>query len=318
MINRRIIRVKVFQALYAYAQSGNAAMSKYENELMRSIDKLYDLYILLLQLPVELAKIEERKQEEAKNKILPTYEDLNPNTKFLENKVVKLLEINAGLNKEIKERKINWAPYQDELNKFYRVFKQSDVYDKYMNSGRKGFKEDKDFVEFIFSKLFSEYDLLIQTIEESSIYWSEDDLDYVLSMVIKHIRKFNTSSDEFTKIAYKFNDTEEDITFIKNLFRRTIGNDEELAKIIAEHTENWDVERIAVTDFVILKMALTELMYMPSVPVKVSMNEYIELAKNFSTPKSQAFVNGLLDKMVKDLKEQGKIQKAGRGLVGGL
>jgi N utilization substance protein B len=318
MINRRIIRVKVFQALYAYAQSGNAAMSKYENELMRSIDKLYDLYILLLQLPVELAKIEERKQEEAKNKILPTYEDLNPNTKFLENKVVKLLEINAGLNKEIKERKINWAPYQDELNKFYRVFKQSDVYDKYMNSGRKGFKEDKDFVEFIFSKLFSEYDLLIQTIEESSIYWSEDDLDYVLSMVIKHIRKFNTSSDEFTKIAYKFNDTEEDITFIKNLFRRTIGNDEELAKIIAEHTENWDVERIAVTDFVILKMALTELMYMPSIPVKVSMNEYIELAKNFSTPKSQAFVNGLLDKMVKDLKEQGKIQKAGRGLVGGL
>jgi len=318
MINRRIIRVKVFQALYAYSQSGKAVMSKYENELLRSIDKLFDLYILLLQLPVELAKIEERKQEEAKNKILPTYEDLNPNTKFLENRVVKLLEINTGLNKEVKERKINWSPYQDELMKFYRVFKQSDVYDKYMNSGRKSFKEDKDFVEFIFSRLFSEYELLIQVIEESSIYWSEDDLDYVLSMVIKHIRKFNTSSDEYTRIVYKFKDPEEDTAFIKNLFRRTIGNDEELSEIIAENTINWDLERIAVTDFVILKMALTELMFMPSIPVKVTLNEYIELAKNFSTPKSQAFVNGLLDKMVKDLKEKGKIQKAGRGLVGGL
>ena len=135
---------------------------------------------------------------------------------------------------------------------------------------------------------------------------------------MNYIRKFNTSSDEYTQIAYKFKDPEEDTAFIKNLFRRTIGNDEELSEIIAEHTVNWDLERIAVTDFVILKMALTELMFMPSIPVKVTLNEYIELAKNFSTPKSQAFVNGLLDKMVKDLKEQGKIQKAGRGLVGGL
>ncbi len=318
MINRRIIRVKVFQTLYAFSQAGKGAMSKYENELLRSIDKLFDLYILLLQLPVELAKIEERKQEEAKNKILPSYEDLNPNTKFLENKVVKLLSENTGLNQEIKDRKINWTPYQDELMKFYRFMKQSEVYQKYMHSGRKSFKEDKDFVEFIYSRLLSEFDLLIQTIEESSIYWSEDDLDYVLSMTIKHIRKFNTSSDEFTRIAYKFKDPEEDLSFIKNLFRRTIGNDDELSEIIARHTENWDVERIALTDFVILKMALTELMFMPSIPVKVTLNEYIELAKNFSTPKSQAFVNGLLDKMVKSLKESGKIQKAGRGLVGGV
>ncbi len=318
MINRRIIRVKVFQTLYAFSQSGKGTMSKYENELLRSIDKLYDLYILLLQLPVELAKIEERKQAEAKNKILPSYEDLNPNTKFLENKIVKLLSENTGLNQEIKDRKINWTPYQDELMKFYRFMKQSEVYQKYMHSGRKSFKEDKDFVEFIYSRLLSEFDLLIQTIEESSIYWSEDDLDYVLSMAIKHIRKFNTSSDEFTRIAYKFKDPEEDLSFIKNLFRRTIGNDDELSEIIARHTENWDVERIALTDFVILKMALTELMFMPSIPVKVTLNEYIELAKNFSTPKSQAFVNGLLDKMVKSLKESGKIQKAGRGLVGGV
>ncbi len=318
MINRRIIRVKVFQTLYAFSQSGKGTMSKYENELLRSIDKLYDLYILLLQLPVELAKIEERKQAEAKNKILPSYEDLNPNTKFLENKIVNLLSENTGLNQEIKDRKINWTPYQDELMKFYRFMKQSEVYQKYMHSGRKSFKEDKDFVEFIYSRLLSEFDLLIQTIEESSIYWSEDDLDYVLSMTIKHIRKFNTSSDEFTRIAYKFKAPEEDLSFIKNLFRRTIGNDEELAEIIAQHTKNWDIERIALTDFVILKMALTELMFMPSIPVKVTLNEYIELAKNFSTPKSQAFVNGLLDKMVKDLKTEGKIQKAGRGLVGGL
>lgn len=315
MISRRYLRIKTFQALYAYFQSNDKNLRKVENELFLSIERMHDLYLILLTLGQELIHQSKLKMEEAKKKRLPSEEDLNPNTKFVDNEVFMILANNKKLNALIKEKKLTWDADQELMLKFFNFLKDHPVYQEYMLNKESSFQEDQKFVVDFYKKIIPEYDLLLSEIQDKSIFWGYDEMDFILSMVLKTVKKLNKKSDDNTSILNLFRDEEEDIEFIKDLLKNTINNDDENSVLIADKTKNWDVERIAMVDILLMKMALTELLHFKSIPVKVTLNEYIELSKWYSTPKSKVFVNGVLDKLVAELKENGKLKKIGKGLL---
>lgn len=315
MISRRYLRVKTFQALYAYFQSEDKNAKKAENELFLSLERMYDLYIFFLAIGKELVHQSNLKIEELKTKRLPTESDLNPNLKFVNNAIFKLLAENSTLNKQLNEKKISWSADQELIAKFLVFLRQHEVYTTYMSSKDTSFEEDQKLVVDVYKKVIPDFDLMISEIQDKSIYWGFDEIDFVLSMVIKSVKRFNKNSNEFEAILSLYTDYEEDVQMVKDLFRKTINNDEKNSKLIADKTKNWDVERIAIVDIILMKMALTELLYFKAVPVKVTFNEYIELAKWFSSPNSKVFVNGILDKLVLELKESGELKKVGRGLL---
>ncbi len=315
MISRRYLRIKTFQALYAYFQSDDKNLDAAERELFLSLAKMHDLYLFFLIMGDDLVHHAKLRMEDAKNKKLPTREDLNPNLKFVENKVFKLLSENNFIKNHLKNKKISWASDQELITKFLVYLRSHEIYKAYTSTTASSFDEDKKFVVDLYKKIIPSFDLLISEISEKSIYWGYDEMDFVLSMVIKSIKKIDKDADASMPILNNFTDEKEDTKFVKNLFRETIKNDKENAKLIAEKTKNWDVERIAMVDILLMKMALTEFVSFKSVPIKVSFNEYIELSKQYSTPKSKLFVNGILDKLVAQLKAKGKLKKIGRGLL---
>ncbi len=315
MLSRRFLRIKAFQSLYAYFQSEDKVVKKLESETFLSLEKMYDLYLLLLALPLELTYLSGLKIEEAKKKQLPTEEDLTPNTKFIDNKVFRLLVDNTSLNKQIKNKKISWSIDQELIIKFNSFLKEHDVFKSYMLSKTSSFEEEQKFVIDVYKKVVPDFDLLISEIEEKSIFWGYDEIDFILSMVIKTIKKFSKNSTKNESLMSLYRDKKEDQQFVKDLIKKTLSADKENAMLIAEKTKNWDVDRIAMVDILLMKMALTELLYFESVPVKVTLNEYIELSKWYSTPKSKVFVNGVLDKIVLQLKNSGELKKIGRGLL---
>jgi N utilization substance protein B len=315
MISRRYLRVKTFQALYAYFQSEDQNMKKAENELFLSLERMYDLYIFFLALGRELTHQSELKIEEVKTKRLPTYDDLNPNRKFVDNAIFKLLAENSALNAQLKEKKISWSADQELVGKFLTFLRQHEVFTNYMSTRETSFEEDQKLVVDIYKKVIPDYELMLAELQDKSIYWGFDEIDFVLSMVIKTIKKFSTKSDGFDPILSLYTDYDDDVKMVKDLFRKTVTNDEQNSKLIGDKTKNWDVERIALVDVILMKMALTELLHFKAVPVKVTLNEYIELAKWFSTPQSNVFLNGILDKLVSELKQSGELKKIGRGLL---
>ncbi len=314
MISRRYLRIKVFQALYAYFQSDDKSEKHIENELFLSIERMHDLYLLLLTVGQELIHQANLKMEEAKKKRLPTEEDLNPNTKFVDNAVFRMLREDASLNEQIKNKKLYWSADQEVMLKFFNYLRKHPVYTEYMSSRETTFEQDKKFVVDFYKKVIPEFELLISEIQDKSIFWGYDEMDFILSMVIKTIKKTDEKSQKI-KLLQTYRDEAEDKEFVKNLLHKTIANDAENATLIADKTQNWDVERIAMIDILLMKMALTELLYFKSIPVKVTLNEYIELSKWYSTPKSKVFVNGVLDKLVAELKANGKLKKMGKGLI---
>lgn len=315
MISRRYLRIKTFQALYAYFQSEDRNTKKAENELFLSLERMYDLYLLFLSLGKELIHLSELKAEEAKNKRLPSQDDLNPNLKFIENSIFKLLAENYSLNAHLKEKKISWSADMELIGKFLVFFRQHEVYTTYMNTRTSTFEEDQKLVIDIYKKVIPEYELLIAELQDKSIFWGFDEIDFVLSMVIKTIKKFTPESGTTEPIMGLYTDFEEDVQMVKDLFRKTILNDEENSRLISEKTKNWDVERIAMVDVILMKMAITEFKEFKSVPVKVTLNEYIDLAKWYSTPQSNIFLNGILDKLVAEMKKNGTMKKVGKGLL---
>ncbi len=315
MISRRYLRVKTFQALYAYFQTEDKNARKAENELFLSLERMYDLYLFLLALGVELVHQSELKIEEVKTKRLPTFEDLNPNSKFVNNAIFKLLAENVELNKQLKEKKLTWLADQELVTKFLNFLRQHPVYISYMSTSTQSFDEDKKLVIEIYKKVIPDFESMLSELQDKSIFWGLDEIDFVLSMVIKTIKKFTSASNNFEPILSLYTDYDEDIKMVKDLFRKTISNDDYNAEKIAQKTKNWDVERIAMIDIILMKMALTEILHFKLVPIKVTLNEYIELAKWYSTPKSKIFVNGILDKLVLELKETGELKKMGRGLM---
>ena len=312
------MRIKVLQALYAYIESGETNINNGIKSLLESIDKLYELFIWQLSFLVETKRYAENKITENKHKYIPTYDDLHPNLKYVNNRLLNLIEDNVDFKKHEAALKINWADdHQDVAKKYFTMMRETPEYKKYMADKTDSFGEDRKFIVTMITNYFADLDVLQDFYEDKSIYFC-DDYHLVSSMLIEFFSKMK-SFDVNSKLPsiYKEDTAEKnaDEKFIQDLFRDTMSHYEEFGQLIADNTNNWEKERICLMDMIILKMALTEFVCFPFVPVKVTMNEYIEISKYFSTPKSKIFVNGILDKLAKKLTEAGKIKKNGIGLL---
>lgn len=312
MISRRMLRIKVIKALYAHLKSDADSLMASEKTLVASIDKTYDLYFLMLSLIAELAHYAEQRQELARKKQLPTYEDLNPNRKFVENAVVRLIAQSDAVNDHLAARKLSWAKYPELIKTLYSQLEQSDYYKSYMAHAERSWKEDLALVTDFYTRELEECEMLEDVLDEISILWN-DDLGFALIMVTRTLSNMRPSHTD-VKVLPKFK-SEEDLDFAMQLFEKAaIGYDSNLQQI-ERFTRNWDVERIAFMDNLIMATAVAELTTFPSIPVKVTLDEYIEIAKFYSTAGSSTFINGVLDKAVASLTEEGKINKSGRGLI---
>ena len=314
MLNRRHLRVKVLQSLYAFFQSGNTDLGAGEKELLFGIEKIYDLYLYQLALLAELHRQEERILADNRNKHLLSAEDLNPNTRFVENQTLKIIAGHEALASKCKQRKIGWDNDLDIVRKLLAHIKQQHYYFTYMTQEETGFDQDRDFVVRLVKKDIVNFELLHSFYEENSIYWI-DDWELVNVMLMKNIKGMDLAKGRGLLLMDLFKE-DGDRVFARELFKRTILNRYELDSIISSKAQNWDLERIALMDIIIMKMALTEILKFSEIPLKVSFNEYIELSKMYSTPKSKGFVNGVLDKLVEEFVRDNKINKHVKGLSG--
>lgn len=312
MISRRMLRIKVIKALYAHLKSDADSLMASEKTLVASIDKTYDLYMLMMSLIVEMADHIEQRQELAKKKQLPTYEDLNPNRKFVDNAVVRLIASSDSVNDHLASHKLSWAQYPELVKSLCTKLEQSDYYARYMAQPERSFREDLALVTEFYTRELEECEMLEEVLDEMSIMWN-DDLGFALVMVTRTLSNIRASHQQ-VKVLPKFKSIE-DLDYARELFSRTLVNFDLYQEQIEKFTRNWDVERIAFMDNLIMATAVAELVTFPSIPVKVTLDEYIEIAKYYSTNGSSTFINGVLDKMVASLTEEGKIQKSGRGLI---
>jgi len=307
------------QAVYAFHQEGPESISAGEKQLMVSLEKLYELYVHLLSLLVEMSDFSRRRIEENRVKQLPTYEDLHPSLKFVDNRFMKQLANNRDYLKHYSSYKINWVDEEDMLRKLHNLMGDDESFQTYLNSTKASYNEDKRVVGKTLLNIFATSEHVRGYFEERSIYWTED-FDLALMMVDKTIKGYKESSDEYTKLPSLLKDENSSegsdyMLFTKELYRKTIINDAELSSTIDKLSSNWDIGRIALIDVILLKMAFTELLEFPSIPVKVTMNEYIELSKEYSSKKSKDFINGILDKAISEFNSKDLIKKAGRGLM---
>lgn len=314
MISRRLLRIKVLHILYAYFKTDDPSINKFEKELFHSIEKTYELYFYFLLLSTELQKLEDDRITLGKNKRIPTEEDLNPNTKFLNNRVINQINVNSQLLRYINEKGVGWANNPEFVKKLYKLITSNQYFHLYMESEQDSYEWDKKVLVKIYSEDILNHEPLYQLLEEESIYWN-DDVDFVISMIIKTLKGFRASDNEDARLMPMFKN-EEDRDFVKNLYRKAILKSDDNLKLISEYTKNWDVDRIAFMDILLMQTALAEITEFPSIPVKVTLNEYIEISKFYSTNKSSTFINGILDKIVNKLRRENKIQKQGRGLIG--
>jgi N utilization substance protein B len=284
--------------------------------LKQSLDRIYDLYIHHLSLLSEFQGFAKNQIEDGKKKRLPTAEDLNPNTRFAENPVLLQLENNRQLQKEVERRRINWADHVELVRRIFTLFKASDQFKQYMSAESVTYKDHRHIVYHLYEDFVFTNEHLLSLFEERSIFWVND-FDQVGELVVRTISEFKATELEGGPLPGMFKDEEEDRQFVIDLFRKTAVHSMEFQSLIEAKLENWDLERIASTDILLMKMAMSEFVYMNSIPTRVTMNEYIEIAKEYSTPKSHTFINGILDKVLIDLKEQGKVKKTGKGLIGG-
>ena len=314
MLNRRHLRIKVLQILYAFFQSKEIDVVKAQNELLLSVERMYDLYLYLLLTIPELKRAAEINNENRKNKLRPNESDLMPNLKWVENSLVLKIEESKELNKVSSARKVNWlgAENQEIFRKMFLQVKDSETYFEFMENGLKDFEEDKKFALALFKNEIINSEFLHNYIEDKSIYWL-DDIDLCCSMALKTLKTVVLDKEISILSLYKEDDDEKE--FILNLCRNTIEMDVENEKLIEILAVNWEVDRIAKMDVLLLKMALVELQTCSNIPTKVTMNEYIEISKFYSTPKSNLFINGILDKAISMLTKEKKIKKIGRGLV---
>lgn len=312
MLSRRLLRTKVVKAVYAYTQCEGLTTQAADKNLVASIDKAYDLYFHLLALVPAIAEYAEERIRIGEQKKLPTYEDLHPNRKFVENRVVALLSSDEGLANELKARKLSWHENRDLIVALYNALTKQVFYQKYMSSGDSSFKEDAQLVSDIYMKMLEEFEPLETVLEEQSVLWN-DDLGFVLTMVSRTILSLR-ESHEAIKFLPKFK-SEEDLDFAKRLLKSAIEGYERISTLIDRTMSNWDIERVALMDNIILVVGIAEAESFTSIPVRVTMNEYIDIAKYYSTNSSGGFINGVLDKVIATLTDEGKIIKSGKGLL---
>lgn len=307
MLNRRHLRVKVLQSLYAFFQSGNSSLNAGEKELLFGIEKIYDLYLHQLALIIEIGKQARIIIDENRQKKIPTQDDLHPSTRFVENICLRAISESADLDKRIQAKKISWTQDKEIPRKIYLSFKNSDAYMDYMTKAETQFNQDREIILNLLKNHICESELLHYFYEEKSIYWL-DDWELINKIIIKNIKAIEQDNPMDFQPANLYKDID-DRKFAVELFHKTILNDSDFSPMIAAKTQNWDIDRIALMDIIIMKMALTEIIKFPQIPVKVSLNEYIELSKMYSTPKSKIFVNGVLDKLVEELINNKTISK---------
>ncbi len=302
------------QAAYAHFKSGIDSLDRSEKELFFSIGKTYELYLSVFVLITELARYARGRIDLARTKLSPTYEDLHPNTRFADNLLIRHLDHHESLGSLIRQYKISWVNNPELIRELYNQLIKSDFYLSYMAMEETTWQNDKKFILQLVNEFLLYSESLDSVLEERSIYWN-DDLEFVVQMVDKSLKKYNGNDDLPIPVYSLFKD-EEDRQFVKNLFRNVVMSHNEYEKLIDHHTRNWDVERIAFMDILIMELAIAEILINESIPTRVSFNEYIEISKYYSTQKSSNFINGILDKIIQQLKEQNRIIKKGRGLIG--
>ncbi len=317
MLNRRHLRIKVLQAVYAFFQSDSADLAKAEKQLIISIDKIQELIIYQLSFLIEIRDFASTRIEESKKKYFPTEEDLDPNMKFVENRVLKKLEDNRQFRKQHDRLKINWSEEREMIRRAYVALKAKGFYAKHMGQSEDSFEFDTEMLVKLVKKVLIDMELLEDYYESKSIYWAFDTYYTSNILLVKLIKSIQEGDDEYKPLPelLKSDDNEADRAFMIELFRKTILHSSEYSDMIEEKAKNWELDRIALMDTILIKMALSELLEFPSIPVKVSLNEYIDISKYYSSEKSKVFINGILDKLIIDLKEAKKIKKTGRGLL---
>lgn len=314
MVNRRHIRVKVMQSIYAMHQNGSDDIEKEEKFLFHSIDAIQDLYLIMISSLIEICKKETDFLHKSSQKHLATPQERKPNKKFIKNSIFQILAENNSLSLALENRKINnWTLNDDYILILLNAIKQSKLYAKYMSNAVNTFEEDKEFIVGLFMEVIVPNEKLYEYLEDNKLTWI-DDIPVVNTEIIKQLKALKPVDEGNFRVPKLFKDNE-DRDFVKDLFRKTVLNESELAKEYIDKTPNWDSDRIAEIDTIILKMAICEFLKFPSIPVKVTLNEYLELAKEYSTPKSSIFINGILDNLVKELQAGNRILKAGRGLM---
>jgi transcription antitermination protein NusB len=309
MLSRRQLRIKVLQSLYSFFQSEKSDIAVAERELFRSIEKVNELYYYLLLFLKEVAEADHSDAGDLHLKFFPRAEELKVNRRLFELDFIKSLSGNKSFQKQVSLLKLSWQNKHELVRKMFLEIKKSDEYRNFILEES---SSEKNFVVELVRKFMESSEAFRNAIEEENIFWS-DDFDFVIQQVIRTIRAFYDTGKLELVAAYR--DPDDDTDFARRLFGQTIIHNEEFEKSIGERTRNWEVDRIALMDILIMKMALAELITFPNIPVKVTINEFIDISKEYSTPKSKKFVNGILDKLAADYKEKGKIVKAGRGLI---
>ncbi len=313
MLNRRHIRVKVMQTIYALSSKEHFDLQQEDKFTVESMNQMYNLYLLMLDLMVEVHAFAKAEQEKISKKILATEEEKNPNTKFINNQVLTKLSDNGELRDEISKRKLkHWRQNDEYVAIIYNEIVASDRYASYMEEEETTFKIDRKLIVDLYTEIIAPNDKLYDYIEDARLTWI-DDLPMINMAVLRRLGKLKPASPESSLLPSLFKN-EEDVNFGTELLEKTVANETFLANEITENTPNWDKERIADVDMVLIKMALCEFLKFPTIPVKVTINEYLEISKEYSTPKSSIFINGILDKLVKQYEREKRLKKEGRGL----
>lgn len=314
MLNRRHIRIKVMQSMYAFKGTESDNLIKEQKFLLHSLDNMYDLYLSLLALLTELHKKSKNHNEKLQNKLVKSEADKNLNLKFQENQLLNVISSNTMLQEAIDNQRLNfWDLDFEYVDILFKAILKSEIYTNYTEEAETSFKKDKQFVLDIFTEIIAPNEKLYDYFEDKKLTWV-DDIPVVNTAILKVLRKLKLTSPE-TKLLPDLYKDDDDLEFAKDLFKKTFLNSSKFAEEVSEKTTNWDTERLASLDGVLLKMALCEFQKFPSIPYKVTINEYLEIAKEYSTPKSSLFINGILDKIVKEYQSEGIHSKSGRGLM---
>lgn len=312
MLSRRLLRVKVMQIMYSYNQNNENDLKLASNELLRSISKSYELYNLILLLMLELKLLAEKRIEIGKNKRMPTPEELNPNTKFIDNLLLNQLSENEDLLRYIDVTGLSWTQDPEFIVEIYNEVIKSDLYLAYMAEETTSYDADRKFLVKLVEKVIGQYLPLYSLFEDMSIWWN-DESEFIVSMIIKTFKEFNQANAEkhrlLKPIDFNDKDSDSDVNFIKTLLEKSILSREKYSELIKKFSINWEHERVSVMDTILMHIALTEIIEFPLIPLKVTLNEYIEIAKHYSTPKSGTFINGVLDKIAEHLIKEEQITK---------
>jgi len=314
MLTRRQLRIKVMQCIYALVQSEDDSLEKQQKFLRLSIENTFTLYLLLLSLFRELYSLAKRHEDHTEKKYLAEANPYPNPKKFLNNKLLQQIVSNDLIEKELKRRKLNlWYLHEDYISLLYKEIEGCRIYQAYMREEGNSYEKDREFLIALYKEVIAPNEKVYELLEDDKLTWV-DDIPLVNTFIVKKLRKMTADDPKSYMLPSLLKDSE-DMEFAKDLLAKTLLRNSDFEKEIVAKTPNWDKDRIAEIDAILLKMAICELLHFTSIPERVTLNEYLEIAKEYSTPKSSIFINGILDKLVREYKANGKLKKTGRGLL---